>query len=55
MDIINNLNSNSYCLNPAVAYEIKYFQQPSETEKMLLLSTMVEYMVYMVGSAYPAI
>ena len=53
MDIINNLNSNSYCLNPTVAYEIKYFQQPSET--MLLLSTMVEYMVYMVESAYPAI
>ena len=53
MDIINNLNFNSYCLNPTVAYEIKYFQQPSET--MLLLSTMVEYMVYMVESAYPAI
>ena len=53
MDIINNLNSNSYCLNPAVAYEIKYFQQPTET--MLLLSTMVEYMVYMVGSTYPTL
>ena len=53
IDIMNNLNSNSYCLNPTVAYEIKYFQQPSET--MLLLSTIVEYMVYKVGSAYPAI
>ena len=53
MDIINNLNSNSYCLNPTVAYEIKFFQQPNET--MLLLSTMVEYMVYMVGSTYPTL
>ena len=53
MDIINNLNSNSYCLNPTVTYEIKYFQQPTVT--MLLLSTMVEYMVYMVGSTYPTL
>jgi len=30
VDTINNLNSNPYCLNPTVAYEIKYFQQPSE-------------------------
>ena len=53
MNIINNFNPNPYCLNPTVAYEIKYFQQPTET--MLLLSTMVEYMVYMVGSTYPTL
>ena len=56
MDIINNLNSNSYCLNPTVAYEINYYHQPStKIIFLLLLSTMMEYIVYIVGSAYPAI